>query len=194
MKKIWRNWAFAAFTLIGILSGSKLLAVYETKAPARIRKTIKIARLKAEAKSVARDSAAELASEERKELANALIHAGLNKIGIPYVYGGNSLKGFDCSGFVNHIFGEFNITVPRSSELLANAGKAVAMSKARQGDIVIFTGTNPSIRKPGHVGIVISKTGEPIEFVHASSNGGVKVSKVPGTRYERRILEIRRVL
>ena len=191
MKKNWHRWAFTTITLIGILSGSKLLAVYETKAPsAKLRKTIKVARLREEAKTVVRDSV----NEHRRELANALIQSGLNKIGIPYLYGGNSLKGFDCSGFVYHIFGEFNINVPRSSELLASAGKAVPRTNARKGDNLIFTGTNPAIRRPGHVGIVISKAGEPIEFVHASSNGGVKISKVPGTRYERRFLEVRRVL
>jgi cell wall-associated NlpC family hydrolase len=191
MNKNWQRWTFIGITLIGILSGSKLLALYEAKAPSpKVRKTIEVARLKAEIKKAERDSVA----TERMELANALIQAGLQRIGIPYVYGGSSEKGFDCSGFVYHTFGEFNIKVPRSSELLANAGKQVTAAKARRGDILIFTGTNPSIRKPGHVGIVISKTGEPLEFVHASSNGGVKISKVPGTKYQRRFLEVRRVL
>ncbi|MFC5270016.1 C40 family peptidase [Adhaeribacter terreus] len=190
MNKNWKRWTFAGITLIGILSGSKLLAIYETKAPSlKVRKTIEVARLKAETNKAVRDSAA----TERRELANALIQAGLQRIGIPYVYGGTSNKGFDCSGFVYHTFSEFNIKVPRSSQLLADAGKPVATAKARRGDILIFTGTNPSVRKPGHVGIVISKIGEPLEFVHASSNGGVKVSKVPGTNYQRRFLEVRRV-
>lgn len=191
MKKNWQRWTFVGITLIGILSGSKLLAIYESKAPSpKVRKTIEVARLKAETKKAEHDSVA----AERKELANALIQAGLQRIGIPYVYGGTSNKGFDCSGFVYHTFSEFDIKVPRSSQLLAGAGKPVDASKARRGDILIFTGTNSSIRKPGHVGIVISKIGEPLEFVHASSNGGVKVSKVPGTNYQRRFLEVRRVL
>ncbi|MBK0402671.1 C40 family peptidase [Adhaeribacter sp. BT258] len=191
MSKNWQRWTFVGITLIGILSGSQLLAIYENKAPSpKVRKTIEVARLKAETEKAIHDSVA----MERKELANALIQAGLQRIGIPYVYGGTSDKGFDCSGFVYHTFGQFNIKVPRSSELMASAGKPVAPAKARRGDILIFTGTNPSVRKPGHVGIVISKTGEPLEFVHASSNGGVKVSKVPGTNYQRRFLEVRRVL
>ncbi len=70
----------------------------------------------------------------------------------------------------------------------------VSRQEAQPGDLVIFTGTNASVREPGHVGIVVSQPGSVISFVHASSNGGVKVSEVEGTRYDVRFLEIRRVL
>jgi len=95
---------------------------------------------------------------------------------------------------VQYAFKKFNISVPRSSTELADAGRKVKLHETRKGDILIFTGTNPDDRTPGHVGIVISQAGEPIEFVHSSSNGGVKISQVDGTNYERRFLETRRVL
>jgi cell wall-associated NlpC family hydrolase len=126
--------------------------------------------------------------------ANHVVTTGLNRIGRPYVFGGTSDRGFDCSGFVKFVFGEAGVEVPRSSELLAKAGIKVPITNARRGDILIFTGTNSRLRSPGHVGIVISEPGEKLSFVHASSNGGVKVSQVPGTNYERRFLEVRRVL
>ena len=92
MYKNWQRWTFVGITLIGILSGSKLLALYEAKAPSpKVRKTITVARIKAETEKAAHDSVA----AERRELANALIQAGLQRIGIPYVYGGTSEKGFD---------------------------------------------------------------------------------------------------
>lgn len=131
---------------------------------------------------------------KRHTLTERLISFGITKIGTPYVYGGTSENGFDCSGFVNYAFARVGIQVPRSSELLSKAGKPILRQQARKGDILIFTGTNPKERTPGHVGIVISKRGEPIAFVHASSNGGVKISEVEGTNYERRFLEVRRVL
>ena len=131
---------------------------------------------------------------ERKALINKIIKSGLSRIGTPYMYGGATEKGFDCSGFVHYAFKKFNINVPRSSSELAEAGRKVKLHETRKGDILIFTGTNVSDRNPGHVGIVISKAGDPIEFVHSSSNGGVKISKVEGTNYERRFLETRRVL
>ena len=136
----------------------------------------------------------QLFSPERKALVNKIIKNGLSRIGTPYIYGGTTEKGFDCSGFVQYAFKKFNINVPRSSTELAEAGKKVKLHETRKGDILIFTGTNVSDRTPGHVGIVISQAGEPIEFVHSSSNGGVKISQVEGTNYENRFLETRRVL
>ena len=68
------------------------------------------------------------------------------------------------------------------------------IEKAQKADLIIFTGTSEADRTPGHVGIVISEPTEPLTFVHASSNGGVKVSKVDSTGYARRFLQVRRVL
>lgn len=74
-------------------------------------------------------------------------------------------------------------------------GYSVPKEEARKGDLIVFTGTNPRVRTPGHVGIVLSDAGEePISFVHASSNGGVKVSEVETTGYNDRFLQVRRVL
>ncbi|MCJ8167385.1 NlpC/P60 family protein [Pontibacter sp. E15-1] len=123
-----------------------------------------------------------------------IIDYAMSLMGSPYVYAGISPEGFDCSGFVTHVFAEFEIPVPHSSALQAEEGLGVTRDEARPGDLVIFTGTNPDVREPGHVGIVISGKGEPIQFVHASSNGGVKVSEVEGTRYDLRFLEVRRIL
>lgn len=123
-----------------------------------------------------------------------LIPYALSLIGSPYVYAGISPDGFDCSGFVTHVFAKSGIDLPHSSKLQAQEGIAVSKHKASTGDLVIFTGTNPDVREPGHVGIVISSPGDTISFVHSSSNGGVKISKVQGTRYDVRFLEVRRVL
>ncbi|MCC9167480.1 C40 family peptidase [Pontibacter harenae] len=124
----------------------------------------------------------------------ALIDYAFTFMGSPYVYAGISPEGFDCSGFTKYVFQKFGVSLPHSSGLQATTGVKVDRHKARLGDVVIFTGTNPSVRKPGHVGIVISSPGDTITFIHASSNGGVKVSKVEGTRYNTRFLEIRRVI
>ncbi|GAB3539071.1 hypothetical protein GCM10027443_35210 [Pontibacter brevis] len=123
-----------------------------------------------------------------------LINYAMSLLGTPYVWAGVSPKGFDCSGFITHVFKKFDISVPHSSALQANEGEHVSRDEAKVGDLVIFTGTNPKVRKPGHVGIIISTDEDNIEFVHSSSVGGVKVSKVEGTGYSRRFLEIRRIL
>ena len=123
-----------------------------------------------------------------------LISYAMSLLGSPYVYAGVSPNGFDCSGFVTHVFNNFDISLPHSSALQAKEGVHVTREEAKPGDVVIFTGTNPKVRTPGHVGIIISTANENIEFVHSSSVGGVKVSKVEGTGYSRRFLQIRRVL
>jgi cell wall-associated NlpC family hydrolase len=123
-----------------------------------------------------------------------LIAYALSLIGTPYVYGGTTSGGFDCSGFTSHVFQEFDVPITRSSTTQSQDGEPVEREEARPGDLVVFTGTNPNVREPGHVGIVISEPGDTITFVHSSSNGGVKVSQVEGTGYERRFLGIRRVI
>lgn len=123
-----------------------------------------------------------------------LIAYAVSLIGSPYIYGGTSSRGFDCSGFTSHVFQEFGIPVTRSSTTQSQDGIPVEREEAQAGDLVVFTGTNPGVREPGHVGIVISEPGDTITFVHSSSNGGVKISQVEGTGYERRFLGIRRVM
>lgn len=126
--------------------------------------------------------------------ANQVVSYAMSLLGTPYIYAGVSPEGFDCSGFVTHVFDKFDIAVPHSSALQANEGEYVAREEAKVGDLVIFTGTNAEVREPGHVGIIISTEDDDIEFVHSSSVGGVKVSKVEGTGYSKRFLEIRRIL
>lgn len=123
-----------------------------------------------------------------------LISYAMSLQGTPYVYAGISPDGFDCSGFTTHVFDVYGIDIPHSSKMQSNEGMEVTRNESQPGDLIIFTGTNAEVREPGHVGIIISEPGDTIAFVHASSNGGVKISKVEGTRYDLRFLEIRRVL
>jgi cell wall-associated NlpC family hydrolase len=124
----------------------------------------------------------------------AIIEYAQSLLGSPYLYTGITPAGFDCSGFVTYVFENYNLDIPHSSAMQANEGIPVTKAEAAPGDLVIFTGTNENDRTPGHVGIVISEPGDTISFVHSSSNGGVKISKVQGTRYDVRFLEVRRVL
>jgi cell wall-associated NlpC family hydrolase len=131
-----------------------------------------------------------------KERKNVVNHA-LTLLGKPYIYGGNSPEGFDCSGFTTYVFDQIGISIKRSSGLQSTEGDGVERKHAAPGDLIIFTGTDKSVREPGHVGIVISEPGDTLEFIHSSSSrreSGVKISQVEGSGYEDRFLEIRRVL
>jgi cell wall-associated NlpC family hydrolase len=130
--------------------------------------------------------------------ADSVVRFAMEQLGTPYVYAGASpTSGFDCSGFVMYVYGRFGVDVPHSTAMLIDAGRPVPRSQAQPGDIVVFTGTAPTSAVPGHAGIIISKRGEPIRFIHSSSarrESGVKVSSVEDTDYERRFMGVRRVL
>ncbi|QNH60542.1 C40 family peptidase [Hymenobacter sediminicola] len=130
--------------------------------------------------------------------ADSIVSFAMRQLGTNYCYAGNTpATGFDCSGFVQYVFSNFNLPVPHSTALLIDVGRPVAREQARRGDIVVFTGTAATSTTPGHAGIIVSAPGEPLRFIHSSSarrESGVKISQVEGTDYERRFMQVRRVL
>ncbi len=136
----------------------------------------------------------QLLTEIRKNrFTDSLVNYALELKGKPYRWGGKSPKGFDCSGFVFFIFEKFGHAMERSSRAQSKQGNEVKLENLKKGDLLFFTGTNPQQKQVGHVGIVSSTSNEEIEFVHASSNGGVKVSQLGGY-YEGRFLFAKRLL
>ncbi len=131
-------------------------------------------------------------------VADSVVALGLRLRGVDYQAGGTTPQGgFDCSGFVRYCFAQQGVAIPPSSALQSRFGREVPRAQARPGDVIIFAGTAEGSRTPGHTGIVISKPGEPLRFVHSSSarkEHGVKVSQVDSTGYEKRLLSVRRVL
>jgi len=101
-------------------------------------------------------------------------------LGIPYHYATSNPKiGFDCSGFVSYVFTNFGFKVPRSSAEFSATGKETNLEHAKVGDILIFTGTNPKVRRVGHVGIIYSIDDNGIKFIHATSGkaNGVTITE-----------------
>ncbi|RZM27194.1 MAG: peptidoglycan endopeptidase [Pedobacter sp.] len=116
--------------------------------------------------------------------ANQLIGFAKTLIGVPYHYASsNPQRGFDCSGFVSYVFHNFGFNVPRSSSEFSNTGTPVDLSKAKVGDVLIFTGTNPKVRTVGHVGIIYSIDGDEIQFIHATSGKANAVTITPLNDY-----------
>ena len=75
---------------------------------------------------------------------SAILSIARRYIGVPYVYGGTTPAGFDCSGFTSYVFAQVGIKLPTSSSAQRYAGTVVPASQARPGDLVWW---------PGHVGI-----------------------------------------
>jgi len=116
-------------------------------------------------------------------------------IGIPYLFASTDpKKGFDCSGFITYVFNHFNMTVPRSSVDFTNYGKEIAVKKAKPGDLILFTGTDSTIRIVGHMGIVESVNGDQLNFIHSSSGKakGVTISPL-GDYYKGRFVKVIRI-
>lgn len=98
-------------------------------------------------------------------------------IGTPYKYGAADKKsGFDCSGFIHYVFNHFQIAVPRISYQFTNAGREINIKDSQPGDLILFTGSDPSSGMVGHMGIVTGNENGEVEFIHASSSRGVMIS------------------
>lgn len=115
--------------------------------------------------------------------------------GIPYLYASSDPdKGFDCSGFITYVFNHFGIAVPRSSVDFTLVGKEVRAANAKPGDLILFTGTDSSIKTVGHMGIITSLTSDNVRFIHATSgraNGVTETSLSPN--YLPRLVKIIRI-
>jgi cell wall-associated NlpC family hydrolase len=107
-------------------------------------------------------------------------------IGAPYRFGGSSLKGIDCSSFVQKIYRIFDITLPRNAREQSKVGISVTREKLTEGDLVFFH----TKRSLGHVGIYIGNN----EFVHASSKGKViRIDNLNTPYYQKRFQRAVRV-
>ena len=105
-------------------------------------------------------------------------------IGTPYLYASiDPAKGFDCSGFVTYVFNHFGIAVPRSSVDFTHVGKEIDYRIAGPGDLILFTGTDSTIRVVGHMGIVLSNENDSLQFIHSTSGKLKGVVITPFERY-----------
>ncbi len=115
-------------------------------------------------------------------------------VGVPYQYGSTDpAVGFDCSGFITHVFNHFNIQVPRSSVDFTHVGTEVQTTDAVAGDLILFTGTDSTSTVVGHMGIVTENT-DSLRFIHSTSGRayGVTVTAL-GKNYLRRFVKVIRI-
>ncbi len=95
--------------------------------------------------------------------ASTVVSTAERYLGVPYVWGGSTPAGFDCSGFVQYVYGKLGVALPRTSEQQALAGTAVpSLALARPGDLVFYAGSDGTVTSPGHVGIYLGN-GEMID-------------------------------
>jgi len=126
---------------------------------------------------------------------DSLVAFGKSLVGTPYLYASSDpAKGFDCSGFISYVFKHFGIAVPRSSIDFTDVGLEIPKEFASPGDLILFTGTDSTIRIVGHMGIVESNERGNLLFLHSTSGKayGVVISPLNGY-YETRFVKVIRI-
>ncbi|MDH8700690.1 cell wall-associated NlpC family hydrolase [Dysgonomonadaceae bacterium PH5-43] len=113
-------------------------------------------------------------------------------IGVKYKVAGTSPQGFDCSGYVQYVFKNFNYNLPRNSVEQSKVGKEIKKSDIKPGDLVFFKGSSSS--KVGHVGIVVETyTDNTFKFIHVSMKSGVTEDYSTNNYWSTRYIRARRV-
>lgn len=126
------------------------------------------------------DSSTEGSSESASGSGSSVVDYATQFVGNPYVWGGTSLtNGADCSGFVQSVYSNFGVSLPRTSYEQQNAGREVSYADAQPGDLICYG---------GHVAIYMGNG----QIVHASnSRDGIKISDNAAYRT---ILSVRRLV
>lgn len=116
-----------------------------------------------------------------------IVKAASKHKGVPYVFGGTSPKGFDCSGYVQYVFQKKKAKLPRTADAQALQGIFVTQSQLKPGDLVFFTTYEAGA---SHVGIYAGNN----KFWSSTSSKGVTLVSLQDTYWKSRYYGARRVL
>ena len=107
--------------------------------------------------------------------------------GVPYKFGGTTPAGFDCSGYIRHIFQKVGVQLPRQADEQYTVGKKVEKQNLQPGDLVFFETYEPGV---SHSGIYIGDG----QFISATSSSGVAVADIDDSYWGPRYVGAKRVL
>jgi hypothetical protein len=124
------------------------------------------------------------------ELRQNLLNVAKEYIGVPYVSGGTSRWGFDCSGYTQYVFNEVGLSINRTVLTQLEEGIIVAKEDLQCGDFVIFSYTGDNGGFASHIGIYIGND----QVIHASSSRGVTISDLNSYYYTYHYQCARRVI
>ncbi|MEG0553902.1 MAG: NlpC/P60 family protein [Carnobacterium sp.] len=121
-------------------------------------------------------------TSENSEISDKLIAYAKKFIGTPYVYGGSSPRGFDCSGFTGYVYKSVGISLARSSSAQYSTSIKVSKENLKPGDLVFF---NCNGRGVSHVGMYIGNG----NMIHSPRTGSsVKIDSINSNYYSKRFV------
>ena len=120
-------------------------------------------------------------------VARRIISTSMDYIGVPYVFGGTSPYGFDCSGYVQYVFAKAGVSLPRTADVQYEVGTPISTKDLIPGDLVFFSTYTYGA---SHVGIYVGDG----NFIHASSSQGVTISSLSSAYYSSHYIGSRRIL
>ncbi|MBD8068090.1 peptidoglycan-binding protein [Bacillus sp. PS06] len=123
--------------------------------------------------------------EQKYSVDTSVISVAMQHIGTPYVWGGSSPGGFDCSGFLKYVFAQKGVNIPRTVNEIWNVGSSV--NKLSVGDIVFFQTYK---KGPSHAGIYIGDG----KFIHSESSRGVTITKMSMSYWKERYIGAKRIV
>ena len=98
-----------------------------------------------------------------------VLRTAYSVLGSPYMFGGTSPYGFDCSGFTKYAFARVGVHLPRTADAQLSAGRQIPLQNLRPGDLIFFTTYEPGA---SHVGIYLGNG----KFIHSGSSTGVAIA------------------
>ncbi|MGB0404053.1 MAG: C40 family peptidase [Salibacteraceae bacterium] len=101
----------------------------------------------------------------------ALLSNAETLIGVPYSYGGESVKGFDCSGFTKYVYSSIGVKLPHNAHLQSEMGKHKTLDEAKPGDIVFFGYKRGTSYRAIHAGIIYDSQEPDSSVIHCVSGG-----------------------
>jgi uncharacterized protein YgiM (DUF1202 family) len=133
-------------------------------------------------------SASALNGSSTSTIRQQIVAEAKKHLGTPYVWGGSTPKGFDCSGFVQYVMNMNGISLPRTTTEQYKIGTYVAKSDLQPGDLVFLQNTYRD--GISHVGIYVGDG----KMIHASSSKGVVISSLSTSYYSQHYYGSRRVV
>ena len=116
-----------------------------------------------------------------------IVQTALRYTGVPYVFGGTSPGGFDCSGFTRYVYAQSGIYLPRMADEQFEVGRHVSYGNLQPGDLVFFSTYTSGA---SHSGIYIGDG----RFISATSSSGVRVDSLDSGYWGPRYIGARRVM